>query len=327
MLGHCYLRKYKMKKTYNILCATDDNYVPYCGIMLTSLFENNSELDFCIYILVEHLSDKSRNKFAVLARNYSQRIEIITVDNEVFNKCPIRPGDHVSIVTYYRLLAPVLLPSNIDKILYLDCDMVINGDISSLYNQDIDEHPIAMSKDEAFFIEDKYERLIFNKEYAYKNAGVALINIKYWRKKNIAAKCLEYISKYPERIKFHDQDTLNAVLHKEIKLLPIKYNFQTGFLLTEYARFYKNEMPEIFETTKSPVIIHFTGPNKPWFIDSKHPYRKRFLYYKNISLWKGHPTNNNKTSLYQRIIKLRNEIIWFLGIKKRPITYIIKMQD
>ena len=110
----------KSATLYNILCATDDNYVPYCGIMLTSLFENNKELKLCIYILAEHLSDKSRNEFATLARNYCQRIEIITVENEVFNKCPIRPGDHVSIVTYYRLLAPILLPSNIDTILYLD---------------------------------------------------------------------------------------------------------------------------------------------------------------------------------------------------------------
>ena len=98
-----------MKETtlYNILCATDDNYVPYCGIMLTSLFENNKELNLCIYILAEHLSDRSRNEFAELAKNYDQKIEIITVNNETLKDCPIRIGDHVSIATYYRLLAPV----------------------------------------------------------------------------------------------------------------------------------------------------------------------------------------------------------------------------
>ena len=115
---------------YNILCATDDNYVPYCGIMLTSLFENNKGLNFCIYILVEHLSNKSKSEFATLAKKYSQNIEIITVDGEKLKECPIRTGDHVSIVTYYRLLAPILLPSDVDKILYLDCDMIINGNIT-----------------------------------------------------------------------------------------------------------------------------------------------------------------------------------------------------
>ena len=312
--------------SYNILCATDDNYVPYCGIMLTSLFENNKELNFCIYILAEHLSEKSRNEFATLAKKYSQKIEIITVDSKRLKDCPIRTGDHVSIVTYYRLLAPILLPSDVDKILYLDCDMIINGNISALYNEDIKEHPIAMSKDEAFFIEEKYERLDYCKSYAYKNAGVTLINLKYWRENKIADKCLEYISKYPERVKFHDQDTLNAVLHKEIKLLPIKYNLQTGFLYTDYTRYYENDMPEILEATKSPVIIHFTGVSKPWFKDSRHPYRKRFMHYKNISLWKAHPLKENRYSLYERIIRLRNEIIWALGIMKRPKSYIIEEQ-
>ena len=311
---------------YNILCATDDNYVPYCGIMLTSLFENNKELNFCIYILVEQLSNKSKNEFATLAKEYSQRIEIIIVDSEKLKDCPIRPGDHVSIVTYYRLLAPVLLPSDIDKILYLDCDMIINSDITNLYNVDIDGYPIAMSLDEAFFEDEKYQRLDYDKKHQYRNAGVALFNIKYWRENNIVEKCFEYISNNSKKLIFHDQDTLNALLHHKIKSLPIKYNLQTGFLLTNYAKYYKNKMPEILEATKSSVIIHFTGESKPWFKDSRHPYRKRFMHYKNISLWKAYPLKKNRYSLYERIIRLRNEVIWALGIKKRPRSYIIEEQ-
>lgn len=312
-----------MKERYNILCATDDKYVPYCGIMLTSLFENNKELNFCIYILVEQLNNKSKNEFATLARIYNQRIEIITVDSEILKNCPIRQGDHVSIATYYRLLAPKLLPSNIEKILYLDCDMIIDSDITDLYNVDINGYPIAMSLDETFFDDEKYQRLDYDKKYLYQNAGVALFNIKYWRDNNIVEKCFEYISNNADKIIFHDQDTLNAVLYKEMKLLPIRYNLQTGFLLTDYTRYYEDEMPEILEATKSPVIIHFTGASKPWFKGSRHPYRKRFMHYKNISLWKAHPLKKNKSSLYERIIRLRNEVIWALGIMKRPKSYII----
>lgn len=310
----------------NILCATDNDYVPYCGIMLTSLFENNKEADINVYILTENLNDTNKEKIKQLSQAYQKRIEIITVDSEKLKDCPIRIGDHVSIATYYRLLAPILLPSEIDKVLYLDCDIIINDNISGLYNEGIEEHSVAMCKDEAFFIEEKYERLDYCKSYTYKNAGVALINIKHWRKNNIAQKCLEYISKYPERVKFHDQDTLNAVLHKEIKLLPIKYNLQTGFLLTDYARYYRNEMPEILESTKSPVIIHFTGASKPWYKGSRHPFCNRFMHYRSISFWHSYPLTQNKESLYDRIIGLRNNIIWSLGIKKRPKSYIIEQQ-
>ena len=317
-----------MKETtlYNILCATDDNYVPYCGIMLTSLFENNKELNLCIYILAEHLNDRSLNEFAELSKNYDQKIKIITVNNDVLKDCPIRLGDHVSIATYYRLLAPYLLPKNIEKILYIDCDIIINGNLSSLYEINIKGHPIAMSKDEAYFIEEKYTRLDYSRSYTYKNAGVALINLKHWRENDIANICLEYISKNPEKLTFHDQDTINAVLHKEIKLLPIKYNLQTGFLLTDYSKHFEKEMVEILEAAKEPVIIHYTGVSKPWYKDSKHPYTKRFLYYKSMSLWKDYPLIKNRTSIYNRFIQIRNEIIWFLGIKKRPKSYIIDKQ-
>ena len=82
-------------RKYNILCATDDKYVPYCGIMLTSLFENNKELNFCIYILTEYLSDKSKNELEALASNYKQKIEVIAINNEILKCCPIRKEDHV----------------------------------------------------------------------------------------------------------------------------------------------------------------------------------------------------------------------------------------
>lgn len=312
-----------MKERYNILCSTDDNYVPYCGIMLTSLFENNKELDIEVYLMCESLNEKNLDDLNQLSKKYRVNIQIVKMDNTIFKYCPIRPNDHVSLVTYYRLVAADVLPEHIDKVLYLDCDMIVNSNISGLYNQDMEGCPIAMSKDETFFTEEIYERLNYNKKYTYGNAGVALINIKHWREYNITNKCLEYIVTHPQEVLFHDQDTLNAVLHKKMKLLPIKYNLQTGFLLSHYTQFYKNEMEEIMEAAVSPVIIHFTGVSKPWYKGSRHPYRKRFMHYKNISLWKAHPLKKNKSSLYERIIRLRNEVIWALGIMKRPKSYII----
>lgn len=312
-----------MSKKIKILCTPDDNYVPYCGIMLTSLFENNKDIDFEVYIMCETLELKNIENLELLSKRYNTKIHIIHVNKSTFKDCPIRNGDHVSIAAYYRLIAADILPKNLDRILYLDCDIIINSNITELYDHDINKYAFGAIIDEEYFNNAKYERLYYDKKYSYINSGVILFNLDYWRENNIAEKCLEYISKYPERIKFHDQDTLNAVLYKEMKLLPIRYNLQTGFLLTDYTRYYEDEMPEILEAAKSPVIIHFTGASKPWFKGSRHPYRKRFMHYKNISLWKAHPLKKNKSSLYERIIRLRNEVIWALGIMKRPKSYII----
>lgn len=315
-----------MSKKIKILCTPDDNYIPYCGIMLTSLFENNKDIDFEVYIMCETLELKNIENLELLSKHYNTKIHIIYVNKSTFKDCPIRNGDHISIAAYYRLIAADILPKNLDRILYLDCDMIINGNIKELYDHDINEYAFGAVIDEAYFNNAKYERLYYDKKYSYINSGVILFNLSYWRENNLAQKCLEYISRNPDKVKFHDQDTLNAVLHKEMKLLPIKYNLQTGFLLTDYTKYYKNEMPEILEATKSAVIIHFTGESKPWFKDSRHPYRKRFIHYKNISLWKAYRLKKNRYSLYERIIRLRNEVIWALGIKKRPRSYIIEEQ-
>lgn len=310
----------------NILCTPDDNYIPYCGIMLTSLFENNKDLNICVYVMCEHLEEKSIADLKWLSEHYNVDLNFIIVNKETFKECPIRTGDHVSIAAYYRLIASNVLPAHINKILYLDCDIIVNDSIKELYNYNIEGFALGAIVDEAFFDSSKYERLCYDKQYSHINSGVILFNIDYWRNNHIAAKCLEYISRYPERVKFHDQDTINAVLHKEIKLLPIKYNLQTGFLLTDYSKHFEKEMVEILEAAKEPVIIHYTGVSKPWYKDSKHPYTKRFLYYKSMSLWKDYPLIKNRTSIYNRFIQIRNEIIWFLGIKKRPKSYIIDKQ-
>lgn len=312
-------------KKINILCAADDNYVPYCGIMLTSLFENNKDVDIDVYLMTAGLTDKNRLDFIFLSELYDVNIYIVKVDNDILKNAPIRVNDHVSIVAYYRLLVPFLLPNDVDKVLYLDCDMIVNSSIEMLYYWDINDYACGIVLDEAFQDIEKYERLGYSKSKLYCNSGMMLINLSYWRRNNVMERCLDYIDKNSEKILFHDQDTINVVLQDEKKLLPLKYNFQTGFILSHY-KFDDIIMHEILETVYSPVIIHYTGGiSKPWFAKSKHPYTNIFLYYKNISLWRKFPLLDRRT-LYNKFVDFLLELIWTLGIKKRPKSYIIEMQ-
>lgn len=289
----------------NILCSTDDNYVPYCGIMLTSLFENNKELDIEVYLMCESLNEKNLDDLNLLSKKYSVNIQMVQVDNTVFKDCPIRPNDHVSLVAYYRLIAADVLPQNINKILYLDCDIILNGCIKKLYDTDISEYAFGAVIDEDVFNNEKYSRLNYEKSYKYINSGVILFNLDYWKKHNIAKECFDYISSYPDRIKLHDQDTINVVCRKQKKLLPLIYNFQTGFLLTDLY-FNKAVEDDIMSSSKSPVIIHYTGKNKPWMRYSQQPFRNLFFKYKKMSLWHSMPLikNLNTTKVIRYYIYL-----------------------
>ncbi len=315
-----------MTYSYKVLCATDNAYVPYCGVMLTSLFENNKNISIDVYVLTEGLSEQNVASFQTLAKKYNQNIYIVAVNSDSVKDCPIQNKDYVSIATYYRLLAQEVLPHHIDKILYLDCDMIISSNITELYNTNINDYAIAAVLDEDFMTQEKYSRLGYPMEKRYFNAGMLLMNLKYWRDNNVMERCFEYINNYPDRLKFHDQDTLNLILQNEKKFLNVKYNLQTGFMYT-YNNYDQGSLSEIHEAVTSPTIIHFTGPNKPWFKECKHPFRKRFLYYKNISLWKEQPLIRVRKSFKDYFIKIRNSVIWSIGLKKKPQTYIIKAQD
>lgn len=309
--------------TINILCATDDKYACYCGIMLTSLFKNNTHRKFSIFLMTDVLSEYNSALFYKLCNVYHANLEIIKVVNYVdITNFPIRKGDHVSLAAYYRLLAPLFLPKSIEKILYLDCDIIVNGFIDDLWNIDIVGNAIAAVIDENYKDERIYNRLNYKYEKMYFNTGVLLINLIHWRKHAIMNKCIHYINNNPHKILFHDQDTLNVVLQDEKILLSPKFNLQTGFL---YKASKLGDIKDDVEANKlSPIIIHYTGPSKPWHEFSQHPYVNHFIYFWKCSLW-----DQQKliiSSLKGALHYYRNCFIWFLGIKKRPETYTINKQ-
>lgn len=153
-----------------------------------------------------------------------------------------------------------------------------------------------------------------------------LINLKYWREHSVMERCLKVIEERPESLRFHDQDTLNVVLQDEKKWLPISYNFQTGFLYSNSH--YGQQMSDDIESCKyNPLIIHYTGPSKPWYKGSLHPYVARWMAAKADSMWKDVPLKKQKKTFYESFRELCVNIIWTLGIKKRPQTYIIPKQN
>lgn len=286
-----------MKQTdkINILCATDDNYVPFTGVMLTSLFTNNMEEFFEVFILSRGLNAENESSLQKLGESFHAHVHIIRVNQSVFDGCPIRPGDHVTLETYFRLLAPKLLPEHVERILYMDGDIIVKNSIRDLWDWDVDQYAIAAVIDESFV--EQGGRLGFDSDSIYFNAGILLLNLKYWRAHDVSDRCMRYIENNPDILLFHDQDTLNIVLKDEKTLLPITYNFQTGFYLSWNASFFsKDLMHQIQVTAKNPTVIHYTGSMKPWTKSSDHPYRRYYLHYRKMSLWRNVPLINDAST-------------------------------
>lgn len=306
----------------NITCATDDKYVPYCGVMLTSVFENHKDREVNVYIMIDKpLKEENQKKFAKLAERYNQHIHYCMVDKSYLENFPLK-GDgisHWSIVTYYRLYAAELLPKDVDLVLYLDCDIIVDGSLSELFDADWSGVAIGTVPDMCTEWQEYYDRLQYDKSIGYFNAGSVLINLAYWREHKVGQECLDFLGAHYDRIFNNDQDVLNYVLRERKRNLSVSYNYQIQLRMPYFYDTFSEEMKADIDKTNSPLIIHYAAELKPWMIGYySYPYNETWHKYKKMSPWRTMRDALPKTRAWAAFVK--RYFLWPLGIKlKKPV--------
>lgn len=301
----------------DIVICTDTNYIMPCGILFYSICKNNLMHNIVFHAVIDDSVTKTDKEFLNLTVNqFNMKVEYHLVDGHLFDSFPnLGTGVYVSKATYYRLYLTEILPQSIDKILYLDCDMIVRKDIGPLWNIDVSDVAVGVSADGWESKIQIYNRLQYPYHKGYFNAGMLLINLRYWRENNVLGRCLDYIEHHFTRIVSHDQDVLNYVLQDEKAPVGITYNFLENFLYkSDTALFdYWKYKDEIDAVKNDPVIIHYVA-SKPWNKNCQNPYKDIFLQYKSETLWKGTPLFRHKVSI-RSIIK--DLLIIFKLVKPR----------
>ncbi len=313
-----------MSKTINILCATDDNYVPYCGIMLTSVFDNNKDSEIEVYILIDKpLSVSNCRRIERLSRHYHQKIHLVMVDNSFVAQFPTRGMSYWSVAMYYRLFAVELLPNSIDTILYLDCDIIVNSSIESLFEIDMEDAAIASVCDIYNFSTECSERLGYPPEGGYFNSGVMLMNMSYWREHRIGEECLDYLKNNYNCLLANDQDVLNAILWDRKLELPLTYNYQLQFLSSYFFNLQSPSMKQnILDTYENPTIIHYAYSIKPWSVMYyRLPFSDVWEHYKRISQWSHTLPTLPRRKVVNNLIK--RYIMWPMGLMKYNSGFVV----
>lgn len=259
------------KHVINICFCIDENYVHQLGAVLYSLIESNHKNNIDIYVLINNVSKISQERLGLLIQtidNFSINF-IESQDSEVQK---LEAGGHISSATYIRFEIPSLL-SNLEKVLYLDADIVISDDLSELFNTNIENNYVAAVENPFF---DRYESLGMSRNDGYFNAGVLLINLSLWRERNIKNKAINFLSSNKLMCIMFDQDALNAIFQGKWKKVDIRWNLQTSFIRG------RKRLPDLIEQIDNaflnPAIIHYSSSSKPWDILDPHPltyiYRK-----------------------------------------------------
>lgn len=267
----------------DILININDFYSQHCCVMLCSLFENNKRHKFHIHIFSFDISEKNKIIIQNFAESYGNVVSYYSFNDDGI-RFPNIGNSHISKETYIRLFSPYYLPSDIEKILYLDVDLLVLKDIYELYSISMDNFVIAAIED--YPMADRCYRLGIPHEYGYFNAGVMMINLKLWKKLELTSASKDILNKTEIELKHHDQDVLNMLCYDKWTRIPFKWNILDVFFYNIEA-YKKNYKDEIKREITDPNIIHFSGIVKPWKAWSPHPYYKYYYFYLSKTPWKG----------------------------------------
>ena len=277
----------------DIAICINENYLMPSGVMLCSLFENNKEEQIVVHALLGKDGDKCKQPLEDLTSKYHQKILFYDMSQISMDDFPV--GLHfqesfITIEAYYRLFLMNVLPRTMDKVLYLDSDIVICGSIRKLWDIDISDVAVGAVPD--CFHQDIHEtnRIGYEVGLGIFNSGVLLINLKYWREHDVMKEFVAYAKEAKDHLKYHDQDVLNYVFRHCKKELPIRFNLQTIHMYYDRFRYLHFRLiDDVKEAFINPVVIHYTGPEKPWYSNAYHPLKTYFNKYRQLTPWKDVP--------------------------------------
>ena len=330
MITECEEKMCIMSSTADIMhifFASDENFAMHLTAVLSSILLNANDNDFHFFhILDDDISDRSKQIILELKRIKDFDIEFIKIDNNIFKDCPLVPNcSHITRQTYYRYIIPKIKPQ-LEKVLYLDCDIIVKKSLSDLYNIDLgDKYCAVVQEMNPYFSPKDEKRLGINAEF---NAGVILFNNRKLVEENLTPVFFENTQKLYEQglLVWQDQDVLNYTFKDNVLWLNPKYNYQQNMgrkpYYTEYC------LKELNDAKKNIVIVHYNNNHKPWKFNTDF---YAFDYYfallntkyvkKAIKYILYYVLKSKFTNIYRFLFSAKNsgdrthKIITILGIK------------
>ncbi len=237
----------------NVCFVVNRNYLGQLKVALKSLFESNKEC-INIYLLENDLTLDDEGDLTRFVESFNSSISFVKMSDEYFTGLP-KMGYDSSYTAYFKIMIPYVL-NKLDKVLYLDCDLLVRKDLSCMYNKETNNFitaalDIKMNKNRREHI----KAICVNETDKYFNSGVILFDFKHQSQVVSQSEMVDYIINNKEVIKFHDQDILNHFYSNKFDELSELYNYHTIYY----------SLKEVFKdkNIKNAYIVHYANW-KPW---------------------------------------------------------------
>ena len=323
----------------SVVYQFNEKYVLYAGVSITSLFENNKDLDdICVYVLGEGIVESSKETLQKMASNYGRSIVFLPTDDllEKFKNLGMLPYRGAYSV-YLRLFFSDLVGDDVKRAVYIDADTVITGSLKGLLDIDLQDKTIGMVLDS---VGNNHKISIGMKESSdYCNTGMILFDLDKWRNRKYQEKIIDHVKNVRAEYPTADQDLLNVVIEGDVYRLPIEYNFQPAHQVYTVKQYFKNystkgyySEEEINYGKSHTCIQHcFRWLGEfPWHEGNLHPFREGFDKYLAISEWKDYKKQKEDKGIVIKIEKILYRILpkgAFLVIFKKAHGMFLKRTE
>ena len=247
----------------HVVFSSDDRYAPQMGVAMTSILLNSRKSDeLSFHVLSDSISSESTRRLLLLRDIRDFELQIVDISGDIRKAIgrinTISADTRITEAAYYRLLVGSIFP-DLEKVLYLDCDLVVLGSLQEIWETDLSDHTLAAAEE---IMDPPLHRDSFLRTSRYFNSGVMLFNLLRWRGLGYEAKCLAVPDGLLGRIEHHDQSILNYLFREgDVRYLGAQFNYMISFK-EQFA-------PSLNPMLKGvqPRIVHYAGA-KPWHLDA-----------------------------------------------------------
>lgn len=281
----------------NVVYYSSDFFSEMCGVSMESLCANNTDADeIVIYIVEDHISAQNSDRLLSIVNKYGRRLEFIPMPSQE----EVYPGVKANLGrTYARMALGEILPENVDRVLSLDSDTLVLDSLKEMYDVSFDKEEYVAGVYDCVGAAIQRRALHAPDDLHYCNAGMFLIDLKEWRRRNVGTQLLNAVLNSADGksiMYFLEQDLMNLTFYGHLKLLHPRYNLLTSIYLFDYKDVLKMKKPvsyyseeEVAQAKKGPAILHATTcfyvGKRMWVEDSDHPYTGFYMEYRNRTPW------------------------------------------
>ncbi|MEI2653948.1 MAG: glycosyltransferase family 8 protein [Microthrixaceae bacterium] len=272
----------------DLLIASDANYLPHAVTALTSVCEHNRHHGIVIHYLHPGLADAEAARVRSHFERYGAEVRFVEVDTARLGR--YRTVFHFTTATYFRILCGDLLPRDVERVLYLDCDVVVRADVADICSADLGGGIVGAVRDAHLGDapwKQKLNALTGANMQDYFNTGVLVIDVARYRDAGIGPAVLALLDRCHGDFFFADQDAFNVVLADRWHALPARWNVQSYWYAIDIcirsASYPPDWRLEYVNAIKNPAIVHYTTPSKPWQFMNAHPMKAEYWKYRRLT--------------------------------------------